>query len=209
MLTLLVDRFNSQTNLVIKTNPKSGSSVALGIAMVAQVQSGVTKAAIYVCVTYEAARSMYCTINRIAMYSNVKVGLIISATDDANDCDIIVGTPKELAHFIDSISWTNTVGLLVFDDADVTATTKFVKEQICDRLPNATIIALSSVFNATTNRCIQNSEVFYLDSNKPLGKIMNAYVTCTEENKIAILLQVLTIFENNKANCLIFCKVSL
>lgn len=201
----------SRRNFIVKADPKAGSSVAVALAMVCRTQLEIRNPqSLCVCATYESAREMFMFIQKIA--KRVTTGLLISdVIESLNSCHIIIGTPKEMATLVSSGNLiTNNIGLLLFEDADVTASTDLVKRQILEHI-NCQTVAISSVFTGRTIRQYEemfpNANVLHLDSNRPLNKIINTSIECREQNKNTILMQILGTLKNENAKAVIFCNV--
>lgn len=186
--------------------------MALAIAMVCEIKPSIIQTQC-VCVTanYESAVEMYRCIKGISMYSNVTVGLVLPGIPEPqHSYNIIVGAPKELAAFISAENIpTNNIGLLVLDDADISASTNLVKCQIVAKL-KCRKVAVSSVFTGATQSCIENARLAFLNTSQPLHNITNVCVNINgEDEKFAILSQLLTVFAQKKSKILIFANVCL
>lgn len=200
------------SDLVVKVDPRVGTSLACAIAMIDRIRPNVAKTQILcVCVNHEAVLEMH---NNILALAPNGTTIALSDTEESSlsnhhcwNAHIIIGTGKGVLKIIDNLESLNDIKLLLLDDADIIATISEVKTNLIEKL-SCQKIAISSVFRGQTQNCLANAVLLNLQTNKPLGNC-EVFVSHNSKEKNKRLDECIQLAKKFNRKVIIFCNVSV
>lgn len=123
-------------------------------------------------------------------YCNFDFFFSFSACVVHHDYHVVIGTHREVISFsLLGVFKTNFLAIVVFDDADYTATTSLVKAQLINKLPHTCQKVFISPFSMIPNLTHNLVEMKLLVDGTvfPHQSIVNYYVECITNQKYDII----------------------
>lgn len=123
------------------------------------------------------------------------------------DCQILIGTPKEVASLgIIRVFNIEDISLCVFDDADVVATTNFIKTNVIDRLKRCRMLFLSSVCLNSVKNNLKKSQLII---KKTTMNAVQYFMKISDiSEKIAAIVKIYNLLTTPQRQCIVFFNVS-
>lgn len=204
-------------NVIAQSVCGSGKTVAFAVAMLSRVDESCSYPQV-LCISpnFEVAIQTASIVRSMGIFMDLKVGCAIDkATGSFDDCQIIIGTPKEITCLrISGIFDLKKIKMVVCDDADVIATTHLVRSHLLDQLPancqqilssatpthSSTIHVVDAVMVKVSRAELisPNMEQYYIECNSTHEKLY-----CLRE-----ILKQLTRQFRSEGQIIVFCNVS-
>lgn len=125
----------------------------------------------------------------------------ISAFVLHKDFHVIIGTQREVISFyLLGIFKMNDLAIVVFDDADTTATTVMIKDQILNKLPAncQKVFIASNKMRPLIDNLVEMK--FFVDDNVFPHNIDNYFVECASNRKYEVIKALCVEANNDRAN---------
>lgn len=193
--------------VILQNASSTGKTVACLINMLNQIDVNKKYTqALFICASYPSALETGNLLTKMSMFMNISVDYAVSTVKTPDtDCQVIVGTPKEIVAYriLGTIKLEN-VSLVIFDDTDIVTTTHLIVDHLLMQLPtNCQKMFVTTTLNTACIQKLSTTATKFVTKNEILPSPHHYAVKCI--NKQAKLIYILDLI--GRSQVVVFCGV--